>query len=168
MAAACYLRRVRGRYVFRRRIPARIRSRCYRSEVVKDLAPCTFTEAKRRALCLAVASDELFAAVAKEALTPKRVDAIARDLFDRALRLDDARLVEFQPAGEAERSDEVERVRRQHENCRQALCGNVWWIAAEATGRELAGLGLEAAAGDPVYRDLCRKLLRVGVEAMRL
>ncbi len=169
MAAPCYLRRADGRYVFRRRVSAGIRSRLHRVKVVRGLGPCTLIEAKRRARRLAAASDELFAMVASDdTLTPDQVDALARDDFERLVCADERRLCHFHPEDEADVRREVDRTRREREGYRELLRINDWEVAGEVVDRLLAEAGIGAAAGATAYRDLCRKVFRALTEAARL
>ena len=169
MAAFRYLRRTGRRYVFRRRVPAGIRSRLRRAEVVKGPGPCTFTEAGRRARRLAAAADELFATVERDhTLTPDQVDALARDYFERLVCADERRLCRFRPEDEADVRREVERTRREREGYRELLRINDWEVAGEVVDRLLAEAGLRAAVGATAYRDLCRKAFRALTEAARL
>ena len=106
--------------------------------------------------------------VSDEALTPGRIDEIARDYFGRLARADERRLCRFQPEDEDDLGRELAVVRREQGGCTELLRNNDRAAPRDIVDRLLAEAGFEAAFGDDVHRDLSRKVLRALAEAARL
>ncbi|MCB1883376.1 MAG: hypothetical protein KDG89_05160 [Geminicoccaceae bacterium] len=61
MSTNLYLRRIKGRYVFRRRVPHDLVDAIGKREIVRSLGTTGFARARERARALAHESDALFA-----------------------------------------------------------------------------------------------------------
>lgn len=89
MARLVNVVRRRGTYHFRRVVPAALRNRLHRRELVRSLDASTPGAAKLRADLLYRASERLFAAAAQPMLSPDLLARLVRDFYDLNLAIND-------------------------------------------------------------------------------
>ncbi len=87
MGRNIYLRYIGGRYVFRKRVPTALAEHLGRREFVLSLGRCSFSEARRTALALALEIDELASeAIMSSSIDRRRLEDIARAWFSDSVK----------------------------------------------------------------------------------
>ncbi|HLO75847.1 MAG TPA: site-specific integrase [Magnetospirillum sp.] len=169
MGQNLHLRVVKGRYVFRRRVPLAVAVIIGRRELVKSIGACQYRDAQRRARALATASDRLFMTVANSAgLSASQIDELVRSWFKEALGEAEAQLVLRRPDGEEGYQRESRYLQERAEAAQDMLKRRDWEAAVDVARPLLAEIGIAFDGSDPAHVEFCLKLLRANAELERL
>lgn len=176
MSKTLHLRRRGGAYFWRRKVPQALLGRMSCNELVRSLQTSDPKQARLRGRLMTVASDKLFAMIEQQPiLTTNQIDELLREHFEACLQTDEEqrqratpyRSVYTQtPAGYSLSPLEADLDTLSYllSDAVDALAGNdIRPVKVRASA-----LAPSAVEGSPEYLHVCRGLLRLDAELLRL
>jgi uncharacterized protein DUF6538 len=156
----------RGRiYYWRRRLPHKLASIIGRVDVTRSLLTADQVDARRLSRRLSSATDELFKLAQADSLSSETISSILQDLLRGEIEQAESAIVSAQPESREQSDDYIGILRDHREEYARDLSENDLSSAYRWADDALAERGLTADKSSQEYRELCRGILRVRIEA---
>lgn len=163
-----HIRRRDGRYLWRRRIPLPLVEIIGRTEFVFSLRTEGRALALIRARRLDVVADRLFMMLDQgTTLSRQQIQQLAQQWFREALEEEEASVIRSRYADGEDVDWSLVRARTLHEGARNMLSCNDLSAVWEHADALLNDAGVTVKRKEPLYRELCRLILRALVEVTR-
>lgn len=164
-----FLRVRSGRYDFRRRVPDELVPRLGKREIVRSLGSLPYAEAVAKARRLTVASDRLFAMIAKNPdLSPDQIAELAGEWFAQRVETQEEWRKGFCPSGPESEFRAGKIAQDRVDGARELVRMSDLDSATETTEALLQAHGIALDRASPAFAELAHAILRANAEAARI